>query len=117
MMRIAALLALPLLLSCTEAEMCRLQATRDARSLDRQIIETRRDIDRGYRLVERPFVTVFGHCRTGPFGRDRFCDRFDDYYEVPINREAERAKLASLIEQRQRVEARTQAALAQCPAG
>lgn len=116
-MRAALLLAcLFALAACTPAERCRLAATRDARSLDRQIGDSERNIARGYELIAVPVTFGGTFCFRGrPYHNDCALRRGPDYIERPINVAAERAKLASLRAQRAAVEERTQAALALCP--
>ncbi len=128
MRRLLPLMLLIPLAACSEAEICRIKAAHDTRVLDRLIGEERATVDRGYRLIEvdSPFeVFCFAqgdgdhhhhpHPYPHPFGPS--CDDGPHYVRELVNIEAERAKLASLIEQRRRAEAPMQAALAACPKG
>ncbi len=116
--RLATFALAAVLAACTDpASQCRLDATRDLRVLDRQIAQAEEDIRYGYRLevVESPFRIGMTLCLGA---RDSvFCD--DDgpsYRRVPINIPAERARPASLRQQRAAEAPRAQAALARCPA-
>jgi hypothetical protein len=119
------------LCACSEAQICRINAAHDVRVLDRLIREQQQTVDQGYRLIEidSPFLGMCFSEAAPAVDRDRhrghhhrpyprhfpFCDDGPRYIRQSVNITAERAKLASLIEQRQRAEAPMQAALAACP--
>jgi len=97
---------------------CRLDATRDLRVLDRQIAQAEEDIRYGFRLepVESPFRIGLTLCLDAR--RDGvFCDdEAPQYRRVALNLPAERARLASLRQQRAAEAQRAQAMLSSCPA-
>ena len=105
--------------------MCRYEATRDLKVLDRQIAETSNDIARGYREIEvipsryvcrparRPRGPLDGAAPEPP---PQECDWTEPVTRTErINVEAERAKLKSLEQQRDRMIPQVNAALAACP--
>lgn len=163
MIRSLTLLLALVAVGCSEAQICRSQATSPLRSLERQIRDAEQNVARGYELIERPGRREYGpewcaappdpppgtpHGPRPPRGEGgapwraaenaavpapeagsppelvtrrgaRSCPSPfppDPVYEArPINVEAERAKLASLIDQRNRILPATQQALANCP--
>jgi hypothetical protein len=130
---VARYLALGLFLAgCgTPQERCISSVTRDLRVVDRLIAESEADLARGYAYVsETVFVPVWGYC-TGPVlvrPRDgsapvlvpgQMC--WDDRPQtvrrpVAIDPAAEKRKLAGLQDQRKKLIARAEPAIAQCRA-
>lgn len=112
-----ALLAPILLIACSPAEQCRIEAMRELRILDRQIDEAEGNVARGYRKVpvRNPYRIGLSLC----VADERVCaaaDNRPDFTLERINVEAEQAKLASLRQQRNRLLPQVQRALAACPA-
>lgn len=124
----AALLLLAALVACaTPQEQCIARETRDLRTIDRQIAETEGNVTRGYAIEEYTVdITVVGQClvaqgpdETGaprpPVVETCFQDReVTRTRRKSINIPAERAKLASLRDQRRDLARVADRAIAQC---
>lgn len=113
--RALAILAVPLFAAAcatTPRGQCEAPHRAQLRVVTAEISTTQADIHRGFRLV--PAQWAFGHhyC-LDPFGAARLCTAADNepmYDRREINRAAERAKLAALVREQQRLTA----ALAAC---
>lgn len=119
---VLALLSAVALAACqTPREACISQASRELRTVESLIAETRGNLDRGYALETRQEVNVVRDTCTvemsdGTEARIP-CDRtdVDDVSRpVAIDLSAERAKLESLLEQRGRLLAQRDAQLQYC---
>lgn len=119
---LALLVLLPLVACATPRQQCINDATRDLQVLDRLIIETRQNLERGFAVEQEVVPRVgFTYC----FGNQgsnvglSFCSNNSTQVRnrpVAIDPEAERRKLAELEARRVEVAAQTQRALAACEA-
>lgn len=121
MMRVALILSLILLAACeTPQQQCTTSATRDLQVIDRLIVETNQNIQRGYAIREEVVPRVGVNWCFGNYGYGSgisFCSGGSTSIRrspVAIDLDAERKKLAGLQEQRQIVAARAEAQLAAC---
>lgn len=120
------LLVLPLvaITACaTPQEQCLGQATRDARINAGLIAQTQANIERGFGLrTEERVREVRRLCRGETESGEAVVTRCEEVrvtqVQVPValDLNAERAKLASLIQQRDKLASRTQAKVSQCRA-
>lgn len=112
---LAAALALPILLAACEVtprQQCEAPYRAELRTVRAEIDATEDNIRRGYRLVPARFDFGVRYC-LDPFGDPELCTADEGramYDKQPINRAAERAKLATLYSERDRLGR----ALAQC---
>lgn len=118
------LAALALLAACaTPQEQCIRDGTRDLRVLNGLISQTQGNLNRGYALEEYEDIEVVrrtceGETEDGAQFEYR-CDTTETVTRtrpVAIDLNAERAKLQSLLEQRERAAAQAQATADQCRA-
>ena len=121
----ATLLIFPFLLTAcaTPREACIADVTRDARVLDKLIVETRGNLARGFAITEQQDLRTR---RTTCSGEDEegnevriACDETEVVTRdvpVAIDLDAERAKLASLEEPQRQNQINAKAAIAQCEA-
>lgn len=107
----------------TPREACVSEATRQLRTVEFLIAETRGNLERGYGIETEQRIDVDrGICEIDlPDGTERrfFCDDTDVIEverPVALDLDAERAKLDSLLEQRGRLLAQQEARLAACRA-
>ena len=126
MKRVVAFSVLALLVGCgTPQERCIANVTRDMRVVDRLIVETQGNLDRGYALAEvERSVTRWVVCAPGrpatttePARPPRMCLRDHDYtVTVPraINLADERVKLLELQKKRVQLEKASRPAVAGC---
>lgn len=114
---ILAVLALPIVLAACEVtprQQCEAPYRAELRTVRAEIDATEDNIRRGYRLVPARFDFGMRFC-LDPFGDPEPCTADEGrpmYDKQAINRTAERAKLAALLDER----ARLGRALAQCAA-
>ena len=121
---LAALLPLAILAACaTPREACISDVTRELRTLDRLIAETRANVDRGYGLEERQEVrTVPGFCPGETEDGVEFtvrCERTETRTRnvpVAIDLDAERRQLDQLLDRRARQQEASDAAVRACVA-
>ena len=119
---LALLLILPLAACATPQQQCVSDATRELQVLDRLIIETRQNIERGFAVEQEIVPRVgFSYCfgNTWSNAGVSFCSSNSTQVRnrpVAIDIEAERRKLADLEARRATVAARTQRDLAACEA-
>jgi len=117
-MRFAALIiVLPLLGACAPpAEHCIADATRELRSTQAQIAQSRQIIERGYQLETRTRPDLrFGFCQSS--GAVHACYRnvwITDQRRVPADIDAELAKLKVLERKQHDLTRKAQASIAQC---
>lgn len=126
MKRLVLISALALLAGCgTPQERCIAAATRDLRVVDRLIVETQGNLNRGYALVEVERTTErWVICRPGrpatatePARRPEMCIQEYDYTVTEpraINLADERVKLAELQKKRISLEKASRPAVASC---
>lgn len=124
----AALLPLLALAACaTPREACINDATRDLRQVNAFIAETQANLARGYALETRQEARVVRDICEGTIRREDGtvdiirmpCERtelVDVDRPVPIDLTAERAKLASLLQQQAALERQSQAVIQACVA-
>jgi hypothetical protein len=116
------LVLLPLVACATPRQQCINDATRDLQVLDRLIIETRQNLDRGFAIEQEVVPRVgFTYCFGNSWSNAgvSFCSNNSTQVRnrpVAIDTEAERRKLAELETRRVEVAARSQRALAACEA-
>lgn len=117
-MRFAALLPLPFILAAcaTPQQQCISEATRDLRTTQAQIAQSRQIIERGYELETRRRPELrFGFCNAA--GTVHACYRnvwITDQRRIPADVDAELAKLR-VLERKERALTRTaQAQVGQC---
>jgi hypothetical protein len=112
-MLIAAVLALA---ACTSpVERCIANATRGLSEIDAQIAEAEANIARGYRLADGVATVGLDFCSSGD--NVKFCvggTRDLPQRRIPIDVEAEKARLAALLAQRERMAARAELEIAAC---
>lgn len=126
MMRLSVVLICLALAACgTPQQQCISGATRDLRVLDRLIVETERNIARGYAMEPVTFSRpVSVDCTPRPTAKQpnpapRLCMRTETYsVDRPraIDLNAERAKLASMQAKRRELARTAEAAVAACRA-
>jgi len=117
-MRFAALLpVLALLAACaTPQQECVARATAELRTTQAIISETRQNLARGYALETRQVPELrWKLCKVG----DNYVGCFRNDWEaqavrVPIDRDAEQAKLDVLLKKERRLTREAEAAVAQC---
>ncbi len=103
-----AVLALPILLAACELtprQQCEAPYRAELRTVRAEIDATEANIRRGYRLVPARFDFGMRYC-LDPFGDAELCTADEGrlmYDKQPINRAAERAKLATLYAERERL--------------
>ena len=112
-----ALAALALLAACaTPRERCEAEAVRDLRVVDRLIAENRAILERGYAIeTERTVRPRMTFCRIGD--QSEICwvdDVRTSTRPAAVNLTEVQATLASLVENRGRIETRARAALEAC---
>lgn len=110
-------LLIPLVACGTPQEQCINTATKDLRVVEKLIAETQGNIDRGYAYRTETYFTTFKQSCGEVEGQTIYCDVPEPQTrEVPlaIDLNAERAKLASLIQQRDRLEQQSAAAIQAC---
>ena len=121
-MRLIALALIPLVAACaTPREACIGNATQQSRTLDRLVVETRANIERGFAIETKQEVReVLRPCEIeqpdGTVIRSQ-CERVDVRdvkVPVAIDLNAEKAKLASLEQRQLQMKTNAQAAIAQC---
>ncbi|NDU99767.1 hypothetical protein [Pseudoroseicyclus tamaricis] len=119
------LLALPLLAAAcaTPQEQCISRALRDVRTLDGLIAETRGNLERGYGLrTEQEVVVRNRRCSGTTSSGEQFVypcqqtETVDRRVPVALDLQAERDKLESLLQRRQREEAQAMAQSNACRA-
>lgn len=123
-MRLFALALIPLVAACaTPREACIASVNNQSRTLDRLVLETRANIERGFALETRQEVReVMKPCEIEqPDGTviRTTCERVDvkdKRVPVAIDLNAEKRKLASLEERQRQVRSNAQAAIQQCVA-
>lgn len=121
-MRIVTLALLPLLFACaTPQEACLANVGKDQRVLNRLIVETRGNLDRGFAVKkEQKFREVSAICKSElPDGTEirTACQKTevrDVEVAVAIDLNAERAKLQSLEERLQQMQINSESARQQC---
>ena len=101
----------------TPEERCIAAANAELRTIDGLILETRSNIARGYAIAREPGVrTRLWPCRPddGPYTFCLYDEATVVERPVAIDREAERRKLASLMERREELQAAQPARIAAC---
>ncbi|PRY24372.1 hypothetical protein CLV78_103238 [Aliiruegeria haliotis] len=127
MTRLILLLALPVaLVACTTPrETCLKSATKDLAVIDRLIIETQGNLQRGYGVTREPYTASrvdvcvgSGRYRYGSPGLAwNYCSRPETRYRdkpVAIDRTAEKRKLAELKQTRAKLVKETNQRIGQC---
>ncbi len=121
-MRLFAIALLPLVAACaTPREACLRPVNPPSRTLDRLVLETRANINRGFAMETRQEVReVMKPCEIQqPDGTviRTMCERVDvvdKQVPVAIDLNAEKAKLASLEQRQLQMQASARAAIEQC---
>lgn len=115
---LAPLALLPVLAACSEQQMCISRATYDLRTVQDFVAESRANLARGYAIVETEEVEIERYlCEERPDGTRRYCERpviekVDK--RVAIDLDAERAKLASLVQKEAQLTEKAQRDVAAC---
>ncbi|TNE66448.1 hypothetical protein [Celeribacter ethanolicus] len=112
------LAVLPLLVACSEQQMCISRATKDLRQVQSFIKEAEGNLGRGYALVEKEYIDYdIERCGTNDEGKPIFC-RVPDVHTrmVPksIDLDAEAAKLAALKKKEAQLQIEANAAVEAC---
>lgn len=112
------ILALLALAACsTPRDRCIANATSDLRTLDGLIGLTRGNINRGFAIVTHESLTTESRLCGVVDGEEVYCDvAVPTSRDVPtaINLDAEQAKLASLVQKRKELSARSNAVITEC---
>ena len=117
MRRIVILALLPLAACGTPREACISRATKDLRVVDRLIVASQTNLDRGYAIGTQSYITHERELCGKSKGKNIYCSvpvTAQRKVPVAINLNDEQAKLDSLIEKREQLELRTSATISQC---